>query len=327
MFLRRNLSETKRIALGLAYAVAFSAVTLPVLAADVPDQAPPAPPPINGQPSVGTSAAPASPASPPVVAQPIVTGNEEPFSSNGRNTLLFPLDVDSAAQGTPTEIAPTLTSRIAQALNRSHVMDASVFYRNSPIIQRAISENRLRSVLAGSTLPQQIPDTAIPLIAREYNAKTVITGSVSSYAYDKSANKVEIGLTLELNDLSTGKKRLIAVSGQSKPAQVVSAELALASEAADDAALNAAAEIAGVPLETVANPPQTAVQKPVAKSHKRSSSLLILAGIAVLIVALASSHHHSGSSDNNNGGNSGGDNGGNNGGDNGDNPPPPPTNL
>jgi hypothetical protein len=130
---------------------------------------------------------------------------------------------------------------------------------------------------------------------------------------------VEIDLTLNQADLQTMKNRLIVVSGQSKASPVVSSELALAAEAADDLAVKTAAAIAGVSTETM-----TSAEKPTAKvttdhaKKKKSSSAGIILGALVLIgiIAAASGHHHGSSS-------SGGDNGG--GSDNGGNPPNPPT--
>jgi hypothetical protein len=243
---------------------------------------------------------------------------ETPFTGETRNTLLFPLTVDDTAGTVPKEVVDSIPVRIASAINRAKVMDAAVFYRTAPLVTRALRENRLRPAITGSVLPDTIPEIAVPLLAREYRANTVVEGSVSGYTFDKQNNSAEISLTLDMRDMAAGgKSRLIAVTGKSKPAPVVSSELALAVEAANDVALQAAAEIAGTTVEAISNPPAPAPVKST-RSKKRNGTVALLAGAVLLIAILAASNGGGhGSSNNTTGGTTGGT-------DPGTTPPPAP---
>jgi hypothetical protein len=322
MFNPKNRPWMRRMACGLAYVVAMGPVSA-VMAADA-DEAPPVPPPpppgvAIPAPAPTTNPGIPSPGTAPAVSPTMTPGNgETPFTGETRNVLLFPLTVDDTAGTVPREVVDSIPARIAAALNRSKTMDAAVFYRNAPLVVRALRENRLRPAITGSVLPDVIPEIAVPLLAREYRANTVLEGSVSGYTFDKQNNTAEVSLTLDMRDMGAGgKSRLIAVTGKSKPAPVVSSELALATEAANDVAMQAAAEIAGTTVDAIANPPAPAPVKPVRAQKKRNTNFAILAGAILLIAALAASNGGGHSSSSNNNGGTGGT-------DTGSTPPPVP---
>lgn len=320
-----------RTALGLAYLMALTP-TFPALAADAPDEAPPVPPPAEEAPlpppppllddpiPVDPAVEPAPPVQPGVpgvngIPVPPVDAGPAPFLGAERELIFFSFETEDTATGVPNEVVSTLPSRIATLLNRNYGMNASVFYRTSPIVQRAVRERRLTETQTGSP---QVAD--YPIIAREYGTDKAVTGTVSTYMYDRAASTVEIGVTLDVRDLAQGgRTRVISVSGQSTPVAVVSSEIALATEAANDAAAKAAAEIAALYGATATPVLITPAQAP--RARKNRSSTLLAVGALLLLVAIVAGNRGGGGDDNNNGG---GTLPPPNGGNGGNTPPPPP---
>lgn len=228
---------------------------------------------------------------------------------NEKGILILPFDLDDAARALPIELRGGMPERIASALNRGQIGEAVVFSNRSPIIQRAIRERRLTQTQVSG--PMTVADSGT--VAKEFMARMVVGGSIASYTYDKANNSAEVSLSLDVRDMSAGRTRVVAVNGTSQASSVVSTELALATEAANNAALSAAAAIGGVTVETLTAPP---VAPPVkVKRKSKGGGIAIIAGVALLAIILSSGNRGSGGGSSNGNGNTGGNN------------PPPAPNL
>ncbi|MBW3623633.1 MAG: hypothetical protein KY468_09535 [Armatimonadetes bacterium] len=286
MSYERHRPWISRTACGLVYLLALTP-TLTVMAVDA-DEAPPAPPagvdpappppPILAPPPVAPTPVPVTPPPPGAAVNGATTAPL--FDANERNVLLLGFETDESVQGVPGEVISTLPARIASVLNRTYDMDAAVFNRTSPIVQRALRERRLTE----AQVTGNVPEAAYPAVAREYGVNTVVTGTVSSYNYDRATNAVELGLTLDVRALGPGgRTQVIAVSGRTAPVGVVSSEIALAAEAANDAATRAAAEIARIyGLQPVPERPAEAPKR----ARKNRTGAIAAVGAVLLLVAI-----------------------------------------
>lgn len=220
---------------------------------------------------------------------------QAPIGADKRTVLVFPLGKDQEVTGGPADLLATAYQSLLAAINRTATLAAVAPDPSSPLLQRAVREQRLK---AQELIPPYTPETAVK-IANEYPDAVVVAGTVSDYRYDASANKAEVSLSLQVIDpFAAQRQRLIAVTGTSKVQPTVGTEEALATEAAQDAAIKAAAQLAGTTPEAISEQvqlsaiapgqPAQPTQQPAVRPRSRfHSGLLFL--FAAAIIGLATS--------------------------------------
>ncbi|MGQ9698470.1 MAG: hypothetical protein ACUVRO_10825 [Armatimonadota bacterium] len=189
-----------------------------------------------------------------------------------RSVLVFPIGKEPEVTGGPAALPAMVWDAVRSWLNKTGTYEAVSPDPSSPTLQRAVREQRIKQEEL-TQLPYS-QETATKIV-REFGDVIVVVGSVLEYKYDTSANRAEVSVSLEVVDTRTGARRTIGVSGLSKPQPTLGTEEALAAEAAQDAGLKLAAQIAGVTPEALTQRSTQALSpaKEEAPKAKRSSKI------------------------------------------------------
>jgi len=196
---------------------------------------------------------------------------QAPVAVEKRSVLIFPIGKEPEVTGAPAALPAMIWNAVRSWLNKSGTHEAVAPDPSSPTLQRAVREQRIKQEEL-----TQLPYTqeTAAKIAREFGDVMIAAGSVLDYKYDASANRAEVSVSLEMYDPRTDVKRTIAVSGMSKTQPTVSTEEALATEAAQDAGMKLAAQIAGVSPEALSQrEAQALAPAKAAPKAKRSSKI------------------------------------------------------
>lgn len=163
--------------------------------------------------------------------------------------LILPLVREETVQISPTLAADALsavTESMRSDLDASALFAATVFLPTSPLVRRAVREQRLTEadIAALTTAPLSAETVDKVVTELGFTQGVVVTGDLAGYTYNASEGSVEMTLSLSVEDRrSEGAPKIVAVTGNSRPVAGASEERPLAIEAAQDAGRKAAAAI------------------------------------------------------------------------------------
>lgn len=203
-----------------------------------------------------------------------------------RSVLVFPIGKEPEVTSGPPALPAMVWNAVRTWLNKTGTYEAVAPDPSSPTLQRAVREQRIKQ---DELLQLPYTQETAAKIAREFGDVMIAAGNVLDYKYDASANRAEVSVSLEVYDPHTGTKRSIGVSGMSKPQPTVGTEEALAAEAAQDAGMKLAAQIAGVTIEALTQREAQALAPakaaPKAKKSKISRGIWFVLGAIIMGLA------------------------------------------
>ncbi len=276
----------------------------------------------------------------PLAAQPAAqSAVRDDETSLKTEVLILPL-AKADAVNLPATLLPDVlgaaTESLRSGLDASGRLAATVFQPTSPIVRRAVREQRITEADVAALNTPPVPEATVTKVADElgFTQGVVVTGEMATYTYDSAAGRVELSLSLTVENRGTeAEPKIVAVTGESKPVAGETEQRPLAIEAAQDAGRKAAeaivqqvapaAAVTPEPTGPAVGPTGKPLPPPATKLvRKRKVWTGVLAVLGAIALALVISGTGGG-----NGGTSGGNGGGvtpppTNGG--GEQPPPPP---